>query len=66
MKEETIKEIIVSYYKWKAIGIVGIWMGAAISSIYATGDFKLAIMTLALLASLLFMIFDIPEIKFEG
>jgi len=66
MKEETIKEIIRSYYKWKAVGVSGIWMGAAIASLFAEGEIKLAVMLLATLSSLLFMIFGIPEIQIES
>ena len=54
MREECIKEILKSYYKWKAVGVAGIWIGAGIACLSSTGDISALIMFLAALSSLLY------------
>ena len=60
MKGEIIKDLIESYYKWRSIAAIGIWIGAGIASLFAGDETRLAIMCLAALASLFLLIIGVP------
>ena len=61
MREECIKEILKSYYKWKAVGVAGIWIGAGVACLSSTGDIPALIIFLAMFSSLLYTIIGAPD-----
>ena len=65
MREESIKEILNSYYKWKAVGVAGIWIGAGIACLSSTGDAPTFIVFLATLSSLLYTMIGAPEFSMK-
>jgi len=65
MKEDTIKDVVKGYYKWRSIASLGIWIGAGIASLFAGDEARVAIICLASLAFLLSLIIGVPEIEIK-
>ena len=59
------KDVIKSYYKWKGIGVVGIWLGSGIASLGKTIELTLAIIVLDVFASLLYCLIGMPQVSYK-
>ena len=62
---KTLGEIAESYYKWKAVGVVGIWLGSGVACIGKDPNTALVILLIATFASLIYCLVGVPEMPGE-
>ena len=63
MRSKELAEVFKTYYKWRAIGVIGIWISVGISAFSGSLNITTIACSFGLLATFFFLTIGVPEVS---